>query len=198
MKDLLFLQPVLVKNKMRVGPKMDGGYVVYKPSLYNVDVLITYGVGWDINFEVDFYNLTNKTVHMFDHTMFGDKYVNKSHCKKLLKKLQFRKLRKYLKFSNGWKKKIEYLQENDIWFHNEGIAIGKKGKYNTLKNHIAEYNLSNKRILLKIDIEENEYLILDDDESYDNLKNVDQITIEFHNLKNRLRELKAIVQKLNE
>ena len=58
MENLKFLQPLSVKNKMRIGPKCDGGYVVYIPSLYNVDVLLTYGVGWDINFEVDFYNLT--------------------------------------------------------------------------------------------------------------------------------------------
>ena len=196
MNNLNFLKPVSIKNKMRVGPEYDGGYVVYKPSLYNVDVLMTYGVGWDINFEVDFYNLTNKTIHMFDPTMFGNQYINKRHCKRLLQRLQFKKLHKYLKYNNGWKKRIEYLQENDVWFHNEGIAVEKKGKYDTFENHLAEYGIVEKRVLLKIDIEENEYPILNDSMFYKNLSNIDQIIIEIHNIKNRLRELKTIIQKL--
>ena len=50
--------------------------------------------------------------------------------------------------------------------------------------------------LLKIDIEENEYPLFYDDNFYKYLNNVDQIVIEFHNLKNRLRDLKSIVMKL--
>ena len=193
-----FLIPLPVANKIRLGPKGDGGYVVYLPSLYNIDVLMTYGVGWDINFEEDFFNLTNKKVFMYDPTMFGDSYINKVYCKRLLKKLQFQKLHTYIKFSYSWKKHIEYLRKNDVVFYNEGIAGKKSGKYDTFQNHLIKNNITIEKVLLKMDIEENEYSILNETDFYKHLNNVDQIIIEFHNLKNKLRELKIIVFRLKE
>ena len=193
-----FLIPLSIADKMRLGPKYDGGYVVYRPSLQNSDILMTYGIGWDISFEVDYYDLTNKKVFMYDPTMFGDSYINKLYCKRLLKKLKFHKLYEYLKFSNEWKKYIEYLRNNDVIFYNEGIANKKSGKYDTFQNHLVKNNITTEKILLKMDIEENEYSIFNEIDFYEHLNNVDQIIIEFHNLKNRLRELKIIILRLKE
>lgn len=86
MLTLDFLLPVSLSNKMRLGPNEDGGYVVYKPSLYKIDLLLTYGVGWDIDFEIDFYNLTGKKILMYDPTLFGDKGIDRAYCAKLVKK----------------------------------------------------------------------------------------------------------------
>ena len=41
----------------------------------------------------------------------------------------------------GGKKELNICKKNDVWFHNEGIAIEKAGKYDTLKNHIERYDL---------------------------------------------------------
>ena len=193
-----FLIPLSIADKMRLGPKGDSGYVVYRPSLYSCDILMTYGVGWNINFEVDFYNLTNKKVFMYDPTMFGDSYINKSHCKKLLMKLKIKELYTYLKFSYKWKKDLEHLRKHDVIFYNEGIANKNRGKYDTFQNHLVKNNITTEKILLKMDIEENEYSIFNEIDLYKHLGNVDQIIIEFHNLKNRLRELKEIISRLKE
>lgn len=57
------------EDLLRLGPKMDGGYVVNKSSLDEADVLYSYGVGGDFGFECDFLSLyPNKNVKMFDHT----------------------------------------------------------------------------------------------------------------------------------
>jgi len=197
-ENLVFLTPLSVANKLRIGPQSDGGYVVYKPSLYHCDVLISYGIGWDMNFEIDYYNLTNKKVLMFDPTMFMDTYINKFHCKSLLRKLQFYRLYAYLKLSYVWKKRIEYLKKYDMLFFNEGLSNKKEGKYDSFQNHLAKHKITTEKIILKIDIEENEYSVLNETGFYNHLDSVDQIIIEFHNLKNRLRELKSIIYRLKE
>ncbi|MCL2650902.1 MAG: hypothetical protein FWD60_07760 [Candidatus Azobacteroides sp.] len=193
-----FFTPLSVTNKMRLGPKGDGGYIVYRPSLFNCDILMTYGVGWDVNFEVDFYNLTNKKIFMYDPTMFGDKYIDRLYSKRLIKILKFQKLYEYLRFSYNWGKYFKYLQQHDVIFYNEGLANKKSGKYDTFQNHLIKNNITTEKILLKMDIEENEYSILSESDIYIQFNNVDQIIIEFHNLKNRLRELKTIISQLKE
>jgi hypothetical protein len=198
MEDLKFLRPLSVGNKMRTGPANEGGYVVYKPSLYNTNMLISYGVGWDIRFEVDYYNLTNNKIHMFDPTMFDKDFINWSHCKRLLYQFRIRQLCNYMSFSYGWKKKIAYLKKHDIWFHNEGIAAETKVKHDTFARHLIKLNITAERILLKIDIEGNEYAVLNDSDFHKSLCNVELLIIEFHDLKNKLRSLEFIIQKLKE
>lgn len=196
MNNLNFLRPLSVSNKIRIGRKGDGGYVVYKPSLENIDVLLTYGVGWDVDFEIDFFNLTGKGVFMYDPTMFGDEYIDKTYCRRLLKKFKFQSFYKYIRFATKWKKHLEYLRKNDVVFCNEGIAAEKKNKFDTLSSHLSQNNISDKKILLKMDIEGSEYPILDNDDFYKNIQNIEQIVIEIHDLKNRLRELERIITKL--
>ena len=196
--ELDFLVPLPLAEKIRLGPKRDGGYVVYRPSLLKTDILMTYGVGWDFDFEVDFHNLTDKKVYMYDPTMFGDGYFNKVLIKSLFKRLKFKKLYAYLKYSYRWKRKIEYLRDHNVIFFSEGIALEKEGKYDTFVNHLIKNNITTETLLLKMDIEENEYAIFNDPAIFDHLYNVDQIVIEFHNLKNRLREFKKIVLRLKE
>lgn len=200
MNDLIFLRPIAISNKIRIGPNSDGGYVLYKPSLDNIDVLFNYGVGWDSSFEEDFSFLTKKRVHMFDPTMVNDNdfYIDYSYCMQLLKSGRLSRLFRYLRFVMMWTKKIANWHEREIYFHNEGIANRKTKRYDTFCNHIKQLNSSMEHILLKIDIEENEYGILIEDEFYAHLDLVDQIIIEFHNLKNRMKEFRGIINKLKD
>lgn len=197
MLTLEFLKPISLSNKMRIGPNSDGGYVVYKPSLNNIDLLITYGVGWDINFEIDYYNLTGKKILMYDPTMFGDKAIDKAYCSKLVKKCKINSFLKYVLNIYRWKKQFKILSEYDILFYNEGIACKASKKYDTFCNQLIKNDIRTDHILLKIDIEGNEYLIFNDADFIDNLNLVDQLIVEFHDLKNRLRSLESIINELN-
>jgi hypothetical protein len=88
MDKLNFLRPVTLKRKKRLGPRRDGGYIVYEPLLRETDALVTYGVGWNIGFEEDFNKLTGKEVRMFDPTMFGQYLLDTKKFKRGL--LNFR------------------------------------------------------------------------------------------------------------
>jgi hypothetical protein len=161
-------------------------------------MLISYGVGWDIRFEEDYYNLTNNKIHMFDPTMFDGGFINWPCCKRLLYRFRIKQLYDYMLFSYGWKKRLEYLQKHDIWFHSEGIAAETKAGYDSFTGYLRKLNIVTERILLKIDIEGDEYAVMKDSDFYKSLHNAEQLIIEFHDLKNKLKLLKFIIQKLKE
>jgi mannosyltransferase OCH1-like enzyme len=176
-RSIKFLSPTNLANKIRLGSQHDGGYIVYQPALFEADVLITYGVGWDMDFEVNFHDLTGKKVLMYDPTMF-DGNLEKSD--------------RYI----DWKQKLKELRKDNIIFIDEGISAVRKPKYNTFENHLKDNHIVNEKILLKIDIEGDEYDIFSDADFYHHLQNVNQIIVEFHDLNNKLNVLKNIIDRL--
>jgi len=196
MEKLSFLRPVALRGMIRLGDKSDGGYVVYGPLLNETDALVSYGVGDNISFEEHFSHLTHKNVYMFDPTLFGKYLLDLHIVKKQLCRLQFGYLCRYLLFIYGiWRRK-KRLETMNVWFFNEGIATSKRAKYDTLKSHLERLGLTQSNVLLKIDIEEGEYEVFSQRFTYDCLAGVNQLIIEFHNLKQRLRELEAILADL--
>lgn len=196
MKKLDFLRPVPIGNKIRVGRDLDGGYILYKPLLAETDALMSYGVGWDISFDEQFNKLTNKTVIMFDPTMFGKYMVDFRFLRARL--LELRLMPAFVHLLRIWLlwKKRRKLAKRKIFFVNEGIAAAKSGKYDTFAHHIERFNLQGMQLLLKIDIESGEYDIFKEGSIYRNLQQVNQIAIELHDLKNQLQEARAIIAEL--
>jgi hypothetical protein len=195
--NLLFLKPIPIKGKTRLGPKHDSGYVVYKKLLDETDILITYGVGWQIEFEEEFNRITNKPVVMFDPTMHGTYLVEWRSLSKLLSNLAIIPLIKYLYFIFSWWRRLKHLNKRKVTFVNRGLSAIESKKYNTLENHILELDIAGRETLLKIDIEGNEYEVFLSESFYKSIVNVTQIIVEFHNLKNRLRDLQRIVERLS-
>jgi len=196
MIDLCFLRPITVKGKIRLGNRSDGGYVLYERLLGQADALVTYGVGWDISFEEQFNRLTGKPVIMFDPTMFGKHLLNSKRLKQYL--LSFRFGAGAVQLIQTWKlwrlkKKMESRQ---VFFVNEGIAARRQDRYDTLGHHLERFQLTEKRLVLKMDIEGGEYNILADKATYKHFEKADQLIIEFHDLKRRLRDLRAICGEL--
>ena len=65
-----FLRPYgVLDTKVRLGSNNDGGYIVNQTILDKADVLYTYGVEYNCDFELDFHNRTYKPVHLYDHTV---------------------------------------------------------------------------------------------------------------------------------
>jgi hypothetical protein len=197
MKFLDFLRPLGIKGKIRLGNRHDGGYVVYEKALRETDVLVTYGVGWNVAFEEEFNKITGKKVLMFDPTMVGKYLVDIAKLRKDLLNLRFGALVRYL--CSKWViwKKYKELESNGVLFVNEGIAASKSKKYDTLFNHMDRYDLQGKNLLIKMDIEGAEYKIFADRSIYSCLQNANQLIIEVHDLKNRLTDLKTIVEELD-
>lgn len=196
MNSLDFLRPLSIDQKIRLGPQMDGGYIVYNRILKDTTVLLTYGVGWDVRFEIHFNEITGKKVLMFDPTMFGKYIMDFKRLKKLVLKGEFKDSCEYLHFVwEVWKEKNRLLKQN-IHFVNEGVAFKKAAKYDTFKNHLIRYNLFDEQILLKMDIEGCEYEIFEDVDIYHYLTNVNQIIIEFHDLRNLFSRFQDIIKNL--
>ena len=165
-------------NLIRIGPKKDGGYVIDKRVIDNTDIIITCGLNDDWEFEKDFINKNkNSRIEAYDHTV-----DSKFWCKRLKKDLiSFLKLKKntpnkildifkylgYLSFFRG--KNKHYIKK---------IVSQKedKNKQVTLSEAIG----NNDNILLKIDIEGDEFKILS--EINENIDRINLLIIEFHNL----------------
>lgn len=70
MSFLAKLQPYDVHSKkIRIGPPVDGGYVLPEIVLDQCSALFTYGVGGDTRFEEEFSKIYNKPAYLFDHTV---------------------------------------------------------------------------------------------------------------------------------
>lgn len=54
---------------LRLGRFEDGGYVVTQKMLQESTAVFGYGVGWDVSFEVNYIELTQKPAFVFDHTV---------------------------------------------------------------------------------------------------------------------------------
>lgn len=192
-----FLIPHPVKGMMRVGNIHDGGYVVYGSLLHKTDILLTYGVGWDTGFEEHFHRLTGRGVLMFDPTMFrGIFLMDFRYLLKLAFQFELRVMLSYMSKVLGWWIKQKKFHSKGFHFIPEGIATEKRPHFDTLKSQITRYGIEDKVILLKIDIEGDEYAVFGNEMIFSELKNINQIIIEWHDLKTMFRELRNILSHL--
>ena len=119
--------------KVRLGGPCDGGYVVNLEALCKSSALFTYGVSNNANFEIDYVKATERKAFCFDHTC-DPVYV-----------------------PPGFEKNITHFLE--------GISGEKQEKTDTFFAHYEKYfekhcenrNSFDDKVLLKIDIEGNEY-----------------------------------------
>ena len=56
-------------QKIRLGRKQDGGYIVFNHRLDSVDSVYSYGISNDISFEEDLLQYTKAPILMYDHTI---------------------------------------------------------------------------------------------------------------------------------
>ena len=189
-----FLKPHHIKlsNLIRIGPKTDGGYVIDKRVINKTKILITCGLNDDWEFEKSFLQKKpSAKLIAFDHTVDQNFWLKR--FKKdilhflLLKKLRISKILDIFKFINyclfftknrqHYVKKIVYNDRN-----NKEITIPKI--LNNFEN-----------VFLKVDIEGDEYKILNDIKK--NSKKIIFLIIEFHNLQKNLSKIKKFLKKLD-
>lgn len=188
-----FLRPYQVNSKIRLGRPKDGGYVLENDSLDHIDVVYSYGVGWEVSFEKALYRRTKRTIRIFDPTMFDVSNIPLNIKRgafwitKYLAKVVYFKSYLFALPVAGYK----------ILFYNEGLATRKLYKYDTFENHIKRFGDLGKRVMLKIDIEGGEYEMFSDEGFQKSLENVVQIAIEFHDVQKRLGELERLIKRLS-
>ena len=190
-----FLKPFHIDDQklVRIGPKLDGGYVIDKKSVLDADIIITCGLNDDWEFEKSLLKInTQCLVQAYDHTI--DKKFWIERFKKdikhffLLKKIKLRKIIdifKYLDylrfFKNHNKHHILKIGREDI--NNKEITINK-----ILEAH--------QNVILKVDIEGDEYKILN--QILDNSNKIKTLIIEFHNIHKNINKIEDFIVKSND
>jgi hypothetical protein len=190
-----FLPFFVKKNELvRIGPNEDGGYIVHKSILKFTDLIISCGLNDDWRFEKDF-QIKNKrcTVVGYDHTVnfkFWVIYSIKSFYHLLIfKKLRLSKVLDFLKF-------FEYRKFFSHPNHHFKIKIGTKNNNREITiSSILEKYKNYKKIILKIDIEGDEYRILNDIKKNEKLINC--LLIEFHNVNKKFKTIENFIKRNN-
>jgi hypothetical protein len=187
-----FLKPFHVENYrlLRVGPKFDGGYIIDKKSVLYTDIIVTCGLNDDWEFERSFLRMNSKcVVRAYDHTV--DKKFWKARFKKdikhllLLKKIRLRKIIDIFKY-------LDYLSffRNDNKHHILKIGTQNiKNKEITIKKILEGHQ----NIFLKVDIEGDEYKILNQISHCSN--NINNLIIEFHDIHKNMNKIHNFIIK---
>ena len=162
--------------------KKDGGYIIDKTTLDKVNHLVSFGMANEFSFETDFlnYQKSNK-IQIYDHTV-----NHKNYLLKILK--VFRRLitlrRNVKQFINeicDYYNYIKFIYNINVKFLS--LKITNK-KYNdneiSFSSIISDIDNSVENIGLKIDIEGDEYKLIDD--ICNKHKKINFLIIEFHKI----------------
>ena len=192
-KSLKYILPYKIKDLSRFGNRNDSGYVISRKAMNEINFMISFGMSNNWSFEESFLkiNLDNK-VHIYDHSV-GYNYFLFSLFKSIKRIF-------YLK-SNllNVLKKFRELKEYHKIIHNRRIQHYKIKVSN--KNSFYEENLNkimarvqNKKILISIDIEGDEYKILRNLTKFNKI--IHLLVIEFHFLDKKRNLFKKIIEQL--
>lgn len=189
-----FLKPYFCNDLKRLGRKHDGGYVVSQGVINNTNNLISFGLGTDWSFELDFLKNNNYgKVYVYDHTInFNTFFFPFLKCLKRF--ITFRKTFRDLK--SHFKKLYSYYfftRNKNINYFKKKISTNPSRKGESLKN-IFEKNKSLDKFILKVDIEGSEFSIIE--EILTLSKNIEMLIIEFHELNLKEKEFNYNMKKL--
>ena len=189
-----FLKPYLCKDLKRLGRNQDGGYVVSLNSVINSNYLISFGLGLDWSFELDYLELNKKgRVLIYDHT------INfKTFLYPLIKCVKrFLTLRKNIKEVKGRLNDLfsyyTFINKKKVNYFSKKIGKVASKKDESLKN-ILQKNPLIKKFILKVDIEGSEFSIIDDIIHFSN--NINMLIIEFHDLDRQEKKFHKEILKL--
>ena len=189
-----YLKPFDELDLIRLGKKNDGGYIISKKSLEMDNCLLTFGMCNEWSFEEEFIKLNSKNyVHIYDHTVDLSFFLFRLY--KSIKRLFYfksnfsnvcektKELIKYIKLSNSkikhYKKKIS--NENSL-------------KSRNLKKSLDEMKINGK-LMLKIDIEGDEFEILKNINLYS--EKIHTLIVEFHDLDKKLDDFEKLIKYIN-
>ncbi len=186
----IFLKPKININLIRIGSKGDGGYYVPKKILNKIDKIISLGLGSDWSFEEKFIIKKNSIqIVFYDHTINLIFWI----------KLFLQTLYYFIRYQSSPKNLFKYF--NYVTFFNNKNTEHKKFKISPKtdfkKNTISLNKILKKEknnLLLKIDIEGDEYKILYQIIKYQKIINC--LIIEFHKVDKNLNKIKNFLRKM--
>ena len=181
------LKPTITQRLIRLGNVNDGGYVVDEESIVNSECIVSFGLNDDWSFESDIFNKFGKTSVVYDASV-NQKFFIKSAIKLLIGghfKLAFSMATKYYSYNRFFKINT-HIQKH--------VGPFMDSHYTPPSDILRSYNKQN--FFLKIDIEGDEYHLLDDI-----LVNQDTCkgsVIEFHNASLNLDKIIAFYDNFDQ
>ena len=194
-----FLIPYRVRKLVRYGRKFDGGYLICEDASNSIENLITLGVGDDISFESHLEKKKKlKNIFLYDYTVSHYLFI-----KKILKYLRrFLTFRSSIKALNdaitNYLNFISFKKKKNVFFEKKKITKNKKNIIDLTLREIF-YNITGQNNILKVDIEGDEYSIVDDILNLN--KKINTLIIEFHwinkNTKKFIKKIKRLKKKFD-
>ena len=185
-----FFKPIVNIPLLRLGSKHDGGYFVPKKVIKKSKKIISCGLGNDWSFEKDL-----KKKNPYIEIVFYDHTVNLSFwIWSTIKSIYY-----FVRYNNDIQKIFKFLEY--IYFFKQRKITHKKLKIIS-KNNFYENGITLNKILkkelgnliLKIDIEGDEYLILNDIIKHQN--KINTLIIEFHSINKNKKTIKNFINKI--
>lgn len=178
-KKLNFLCPIKTANLARFGEKLDGGYVVDSKMMMNTNTLITFGLGPNWKFELEYLSLNkNNKVHIYDHTVSSYPYIKKI-IKYLRRFITFRTNLEGLiipiKILNSFR---NFLNNKRVKFFKENISYPMLNSIDADIDKVFSRIDDTENVILKCDIEGSEYDIIDQIIKHSN--KINMLVFEFH------------------
>jgi len=171
---------------IRLGKSNDGGYLIERESVKNVNSLISMGISTDWSFEKDFFDINKVPINAYDHTVnnsFWFRYIRRSIINFFTFRCGFKKLSSNIFLYMDYK---SFFQHDRLHYKRK---IGLKSKNETTLTDCLKEDNMNAPFFLKIDIEGGEYRILE--QLISSSKEINGLAIEFHDVdihKHRIEE----------
>ena len=178
-KKYSFLKPIKTPNLVRFGGKLDGGYVVDSEIIKKCNNLITFGLGPNWSFELDYLRKNKKNkVHIYDHTVSSYPYI------KAIGKY-FRRLITFRTTFEGFTTRVKNFYNYKKFLYSKNINLFKERITYPIKNKIdadiekvfSRINIG-EDVIIKSDIEGSEYELIDQILKFSN--RINMLIFEFH------------------
>lgn len=190
----LKFKPEYLFDLVRLGSKNDGGYLVCNNSIKKSDILISGGLAYEYSFEEDYLAYTNNQIECYDHTINNNFYLYR--WSGIFLKRLFTKPSRLKEVVNNLKKPFKFnkfINNKRVNFFAKALGYGDH-RYLTLEKIILNHSIK-KNFLIKIDIEGDEYRLLNDILKFSN--QIVGVIIEFHNIDLHINKVKKFIDEFN-
>lgn len=174
-----FMKPIRIPDLIRFGRKADGGYVVSKEVAKSCNSLITFGMGPDWSFELDYIKLNPKVkIYMYDYTVSSKPYI-RDIWKYFRRFITFRGKLEYLSIRISYLKNyLNFFKLKNVNFFSEKITSPIINKIDTDIEKVFSRIDENEEVILKSDIEGSEFEVIDGITKYS--QRIKMLIFEFH------------------
>ncbi len=190
-----FLKPIKTSNLIRLGRTHDGGYVVDADIIKKCNTLITFGLGPDWSFELDYIKKNNELeIFIYDHTVSSTPYF-----KEVIKYL-----RRFLTFRGSYESVVNrikylsnfrnFLNHKKVNYFSEKITYPMIDKIDTDVDKAFSRVKNTGDVVLKCDIDGGEYKIIDGILKYSN--RIKMLIFEFHLVENNEENFYSSIKKI--